>query len=67
MATGSFIQVCREVVKAKQYRHFRGEVVDLFTASVVLQVFDALNPTNQTSAERMDHRSFAAFALSRVG
>lgn len=42
----------------KQYAKIDGTMVDLFTASLVVQVYDALNPENQ--------QKLMAFPAARV-
>lgn len=50
---GSVIDQMREIVKEKQYRKIKGHTVDLFTASHVVQVYDALGPANQKKLESL--------------
>jgi hypothetical protein len=50
---GSVIDQMRQIVNEKQYRKIKGHTVDLFTASHVVQVYDALNPANQKKLESL--------------
>jgi hypothetical protein len=43
----------REIVLQKQHAMIDGVIVDLFTASAVVQVYDALNPDNQHKLSNM--------------
>jgi len=41
------IEQCRKIVEDKQCAVVGGKMMDMQTASVIVQVFDALNPNNQ--------------------
>lgn len=41
------IDACRRIVERCQYGKIDGVMVDLFTASCIVKVYDALNPGNQ--------------------
>ncbi|MCA9457388.1 MAG: hypothetical protein KC587_12050 [Nitrospira sp.] len=41
------INALRDIVQSKQYAKIDGIMVDLFSASIVLNVYDALNDSNQ--------------------
>ncbi len=41
------IEHCRKIVEDKQCAVVGGKMMDMQTASVIVQVFDALNPNNQ--------------------
>lgn len=42
------IAACRSIVANGQYEKINGHMVDLFTASAIVKVYDALNETDQT-------------------
>ena len=41
------IEQCRKIVEQKQCAVVGGKMMDMQTASAIVQVFDALNPNNQ--------------------
>jgi hypothetical protein len=47
------IDQMRQIVKEKTARKIQGKMVDLWTASHVVQVYDALNPENQKKLESL--------------
>ena len=57
----------REIVREKQHAKVCGQRVDLFTALVVTQVYDALNDANKTKFSAMPLSKMAqiAFKLAR--
>lgn len=59
------IAACREIVAARQYAKVDGTMVDLFTASAIVTVHDALNEKNQAtfSALPIDRMGLVAFRL----
>jgi len=61
----------KRIVKDKQHGKVSGVKVDLFTASAMIKVYDALNDKNKKKVEKMlgDKRgvmTFADFAMSQV-
>jgi hypothetical protein len=52
------IAACRSIVTNGQYEKINGVMVDLFSASAVVKVFDALNETNKAK--------FLALSVSRM-
>jgi hypothetical protein len=61
----------KKIVKDSQHGKVSGVKVDLFSASAMIQVFDALNDKNKKKVEKMlkDKRgvmTFAKFAMSQV-
>lgn len=46
-AKGDTIEKLRDIVERRQYKKIDGMVVDMFTASAIMQVYDALSPANQ--------------------
>lgn len=55
---GERIDAFRDVTADRQYAKIDGVMVDLFSASAVVQVYDALNPDNQ--------QKYAAFPATRM-
>jgi hypothetical protein len=53
----------RKIVAEKQYAKIDGVMVDLFSASAVVQVYDALNPDNQKKYAAMPAAKMAAAAF----
>jgi hypothetical protein len=53
----------RKIVAEKQYAKIDGVMVDLFSASAVVQVYDALNPDNQKKYAAMPASKMAAVAF----
>ena len=45
------IEVCREIVKEHQAMKIAGTLMDAFTASAVVQVYDALGDKNKANFE----------------
>ncbi len=41
------IEALKRIVEQKQYAKIDGIMVDLFSASAIVQIYDALNETNQ--------------------
>jgi hypothetical protein len=41
------IEQCRKIVEDKQCAVVGGKMMDMYTASVIVQVFDGLKPSNQ--------------------
>ena len=50
---GPFVDVCRQVVARKTAHMHKDVLVDLFTASLVTQVYDALKPANQEKMRKL--------------
>ncbi len=63
---GDRIEAVRAVVKSKQYAKLDGCMVDLYTASVVCQVYDALNSDNKAKLASLPWPKMAALALRLV-
>ena len=59
----SRVVALRRIVKRKQYDTIDGSLVDLFSASAILRVFDALKkPENKLKYMKMDIRAMSSFA-----
>jgi len=66
------IAAFRKIVEEKQYAKIDGCMVDLFSASAVVQVYDALSPENQKkyagyTADKMAKIAFGLIKKSRGG
>ncbi len=57
------IAAIRRVVERKQYAKIDGVMIDLFTASIICQVYDALNPVNKQKFASMPARKMADIAF----
>lgn len=56
---GAKIAAVRSIVERQQYAKIDGCMVDLFTASAIVAVYDALNETNRAK--------YAALPIDRMG
>ena len=70
-AKASGIDDLRKIVKTKSMGKVAGTKVDLFSASAMVQVYDALNDKNRAKVDKMlsDKRgvmTFAKFAMSQM-
>ena len=61
------ITAFRKIVDEKQAAKIDGTLVDLFTASGVVQVYDRLSPANQEKFAAMPVRQMAAVAWKMIG
>lgn len=52
------LAACRSIVANGQYEKINGHMVDLFSASAIVKVYDALNETNKAK--------FAALPVARM-
>ncbi len=57
----------RKVVQDKQYATVDGMILDLFTASAIVAVYDALSPENKAKVEGLPLERMAEFALKHTG
>lgn len=53
------INAIRSIVENKQYAKIDGTMIDLFTASLIVQIYDALNAENKIK--------FASFKAGKMG
>lgn len=53
------IKAIRQIVENKQYAKVDGTMIDLFTASAIVQVYDALSPDSRIK--------FASLTAGRMG
>ena len=71
LTTEAAIDDLRKIVKTKSIGKVAGQKVDLFSASAMVQVYDALNDKNRKKVDKMlsDKRgvlTFADFAMSQM-
>lgn len=64
--TVATLRALRGIVEHKQHGHVQGVTVDLFTASAILAVHDALNPANQQKLLKMPPLQMANVAFKLV-
>jgi len=64
--TVSRIEALRRIVSDSQHATVEGVLVDLFTASAMVQVFDALSPANQAKFDSVPLVTLAVFAMKKV-
>lgn len=57
------IAAFRRVVAEKQYAKIDGTMIDLFSASIVVQVYDALNDANKAKLAAMSAGKMALIAM----
>ena len=60
------IEQCRKIVEQKQCAVVGGKMMDMTTASAIVQVFDAINPNNQrimTNYASIDEVAIKAWKL----
>lgn len=60
------ITTCREIVASASYQTIDGVLVDIVSANVIVQVFDALNETNQAKMATLPVSKMAALAFKLV-
>jgi len=58
------LEACQKVVAEKQFTKVDGVLLDLFTASAIVQVHGALSPTNQAKFAVLPLTKMASVALS---
>lgn len=57
------IEAVRQIVERKQYAKVEGCMVDLYSASAIVKVHDALNAENQVRYRNLDIRKMASIAF----
>lgn len=60
------IAAIRRIVDEKDYAKVDGVMVDLFSASAIVQVYDALNPQNQEKYRSLHVAKMAKIAFALV-
>ena len=62
----SRIDILRRIVKDKQAEKIDGKLMDLFTASMLVQVYEALSPSNHDKFERLPLMNLVNFGWSMM-
>lgn len=62
----AIIAGCRSIVANGQYEKINGHMVDLFSASAIVKVFDAINDTNKAKFQALPVARMASIALSML-
>ena len=57
------IGACRSIVANGQYEKINGHMVDLFTASAIVKVYDAINEANQAKFKALPVVRMASIAF----
>lgn len=65
-AAGPRILALREIVRDHQFAKIEGHVVDVMTANVLCQVYDAINETNREKFETLSFPVLVDFAWKQV-
>ena len=58
------IEQCRAIVRESQFRKINEVMVDGWTASTIVQVYDAINETNRAKLEALPVYRVASMCLS---
>ena len=61
------IEACREIVAKGQYAKVNEVMVDLFTASAIVEVYDAINPGNRDKMVSFPVARVAAVSFELLG
>ena len=61
------IDVARRVVDKKGAEKIKGVMLDMFTASAIIQVYDKVNDKNKEKMEKMDLPKLAAAVWKILG
>ncbi len=62
----TFVETCRKIAEEKQRGKYEGAWIDLYTASAVIRVYDALNEVNKAKIDACDYRKVVAVAWKMV-
>lgn len=57
------IDACRAIMAAQQYAKINGHMVDLFTASAIVKVYDAVNDANKAKLAALPIARIASIAF----
>jgi len=60
------IEACRSIVANCQYEKINGGMVDLFSASAIVKVYDAINEANREKFVKLPVERMARISLSLV-
>ena len=47
------VEVARRIVQNKQYEKYKGMMLDTFTASAIIKVYDAVNDSNKKKLDSL--------------
>lgn len=61
------IAACRSIIANSQYAKINGHMVDLFTASAIVKIYDALNEANQAKLKALPVARMARIAFKMLG
>lgn len=59
----AIIAACRSIVANGQYEKINGHMVDLFTASAIVKVYDAVNDANKAKLQALPVARIASIAF----
>lgn len=59
----AIIAACRSIVANGQYEKINGHMVDLFTASAIVRVYDAVNDANKAKLKALPVARIASIAF----
>ena len=62
-AKQSYVDQMRDIVAKKSAKKINGVMVDMFTASAVVKVYDAINDTNKAKMDKMTVPAMANVAF----
>ena len=62
----SYIDQIRDIVKTKGAKKVGGVMVDMFTASAIVKVYDAINDTNKAKMDKMTVPAMANVAYKII-
>jgi len=65
-AKASNIDQIRDIVKSKGAKKVGGVMVDMFTASAIVKVYDAINDTNKAKMDKMTVPAMANVAYKLI-
>jgi len=60
------IEACRKIVAEHQYAKIDGQIVDGFSASAIVQVYDAINDENKAKMETLSIVNMAKIAFRLI-
>jgi hypothetical protein len=59
----AIIEACRSIVTNSQYEKINGHMVDLFSASAIVKIYDALNDANKAKFLALPVARMASVAM----
>ena len=62
-----YVKAARDVVKKKSAKKIEGVILDLFTASAIVQVYDAVNQQNKKKMDGLKMHQLASIAFKLAG